>query len=140
MNYIAEVINLSLKKDSFLKQFTILTIRKRFLGLLKIYSIAIPEEQLESTILSLQSNMSTKLHKEWYITIHTDKDAIILFRNRIFRMSTVGLYPIHYQMLDTSQAVDKDKWDEMIRYAKTLGVPDDQCDFLPENFETFNYH
>ena len=29
---------------------------------------------------------------------------------------------------------DKDGWDEMIQYAKSLGVPDEQLDFLPEDF------
>lgn len=36
-------------------------------------------------------------------------------------------------------AAEKDKRDEMIGYAKSLGVPDNQCDFLPEDFRNRDY-
>jgi len=41
--------------------------------------------------------------------------------------------------MDTSDARDKGVWDEMIIYAKSIGVPDDQCDFLPEDYASQNY-
>ena len=31
------------------------------------------------------------------------------------------------------------RWDDMIQYAKSLGVPDEQCDFLPEDFTKQEY-
>ena len=42
-------------------------------------------------------------------------------------------------VLDVSRVEDKDKWEELIQYAKSLGVPDSQCDFLPENFAKETY-
>ena len=132
MSYYAEVINLSLKNDKILEGFPILRIKKRFLGLLKIYTIEVDEKNIDETVRLFQKNMSTKLRKEWYITFHTEEKVIIVFRKRIFKLSGKGIVPVYQKVLDVSGAEDKEKWEEVIRYAKSLGVPDNQCDFLPE--------
>lgn len=132
MNYYAEVINLSLKNDKILEDFPILSIKKRFLGLLKIFTIEVDEKNIDETVKLFQKNMSTKLRKEWYITFHTEEKVIIVFRKRIFKLSGKGIVPVYQKVLDVSGAEDKEKWEEVIRYAKSLGVPDNQCDFLPE--------
>ena len=36
-------------------------------------------------------------------------------------------------------AEDKENWNELISYAKKLGVPNSQCDFLPEDFSKRTY-
>lgn len=41
--------------------------------------------------------------------------------------------------LDTTNSVDKKHWDEMISYAKSLNIPDNQLDFLPPDFRTEKY-
>lgn len=138
-NYHAEVLDVSLKQKKMVQEYTILNVRKRFLGLLKIYTISIPESEIEEAVNKFQKNMSTALHKEWYITFHTDTQAIILFRNRIFRLDATGIVPVHYQLLNTINAKDKQKWDAMIAYAKSLGVPDNQCDFLPDDYVSQKY-
>lgn len=132
MNYYAEVINLSLKNDKILEDFPILSIKKRFLGLLKIFTIEVDEKNIDETVKLFQKNMSTKLRKEWYITFHTEEKVIIVFRKRIFKLSGKGIVPVYQKVLDVSGAEDKEKWEEVIQYAKSLGVPDNQCDFLPE--------
>ena len=132
MNYYAEVINLSLKNDKILEDFPILSIKKRFLGLLKIFTIEVDEKNIDETVKFFQKNMSTKLRKEWYITFHTEEKVIIVFRKRIFKLSGKGIVPVYQKVLDVSGAEDKEKWEEVIQYAKSLGVPDNQCDFLPE--------
>ena len=38
-----------------------------------------------------------------------------------------------------SHAEDKENWNELISYAKKLGVPNSQCDFLPEDFSKRTY-
>lgn len=48
--YHAEVINMSLKSNKILKEFQIIDIKKRFLGLVKIITIAIPEGKIEKTV------------------------------------------------------------------------------------------
>lgn len=139
MYYHAEVINLSLENDKILEEFQILSTKKRFLGFVKIITIAIPEEKIEKTVKLFQKNMSTKLNKEWYITFHNAERVIVVFRERIFHLSGKGIVPVYQKRLDVSKAGDKDKWEELIQYAKSLGVPDSQCDFLPEDFEKETY-
>lgn len=137
--YHAEVINMSLKSNKILEEFQIIDIKKRFFGFVKIITIAIPEGKIEKTVELFQKNMSTKLNKEWYITFHNAERVIVVFRKRIFNLSGEGIVPVYQRLLDVSRAEDKDKWEELIQYAKSLGVPDSQCDFLPENFAKETY-
>ncbi|MDD4434182.1 MAG: hypothetical protein PHN48_10905 [Parabacteroides sp.] len=91
-NYHAEVINLSLKDKEMIKKYPLLSVKKRYLGYVKI-----------------------------------------------FYLSGKGITPVYQKCINTSHADDKQKWDEMISYAKTLGIPDEQCDFLPEDFDKMEY-
>ncbi len=79
-SYHAEVINLSLKDKKMIKKFPVLKCQNRFLGLCKIYTISIPEKDIEDEVKAFQKNMSTVLKKEWYITFHTSENAIVVFR------------------------------------------------------------
>ncbi len=139
-NYHAEILDVSLIDKKMIKDYTILNVRKRFLGLLKIYTISVPENEIEDVVEKFQKNLGRALHKEWYITFHTDNQAIVLFREKIFKLNVQGINPVHYQRLSTENAKDKKNWDDMIAYAKILGVPDDQCDFLPENYAEQQYN
>ena len=139
MKYHAEIVNISLKDKGMIQKYKILDIRKRYLGLVKIYTIAIPEEEIESALEEFQANLGTALKKEWYITFHTAQQAIVVFRKKIFRMSSKGIISVFQKPVDTTYAEDKQKWDEMIDYAKSLGVPADQCDFLPQDFIKQDY-
>lgn len=139
MNYCAEILNLSLKNKKIIKKYPIIEVKKRFFGALKIYTILVSEEIIDNAIDELQSNMSRNLNKEWYITFHTKERAKIVFREKTFDLSLNGIHPKYQTCLDTSKAKEKDIWDELIAYAKSLGVPDSQCDFLPENYMDMNY-
>ena len=83
--------------------------------------------------------MSTKLNKEWYITFHTDDEAIIVFRKKVFRLSAKSIVPVFQKLIDVTNVEDNADWKDMLAYAKSLGVPDNQCDFLPLDFRTQNY-
>ena len=76
--YHGEVINLSLRDVTMLNKFKIIDIKKRFLGLVKIYTVELPSEKIEEIAKHFQSNMSTNLKKEWYITFHNRERIIIL--------------------------------------------------------------
>lgn len=102
--------------------------------MVKIYTVELPSEKIEEIAKHFQSNMSTNLKKEWYITFHNRERIIIIFRTRIFDLSGKGIIPVHGKMLDVSYAEDKENWNELINYAKELGIPNSQCDFLPEDF------
>ncbi len=138
-NYRAEVINLSFKNRKVINEYPILDIKKIFWGLVKIYTVSIPENNIEKVVKSFQENMSTALNKEWYITFHTAKKVIVVFRHRIFTLAAEGIVPIYQKCIDTSHAKEKDEWNTMIAYAKSIGIPESQCDFLPENFQELNY-
>ena len=66
--YYGEVINLSLKDKKMLKKFPVIKCKNRFWGLCKIYTISIPEKDIDATVKAFQENMSTALKKEWYIS------------------------------------------------------------------------
>ena len=86
------------------------------------------------------SRCSGQSNRKWYITFHNAEQVIVVFRKRIFYLSAKGIRPVQYKKLDTTYAAEKEQWDEMIEYARSLGVPDDQCDFLPESFDKQMYH
>ncbi len=133
-NYHAEIVNLSLKNKKMIKEYTILRCRKRFWGLCKIYTIIVPERDVEDAVNRFQNNLGKALNKEWYITFYMAEKVIIVFREKKFRVSGKGIIPVYQKCINTSCAEDKQKWDEIVEYAKSLGVPDEQCDFLPENY------
>lgn len=138
-SYHAEIINLSQNDTSIFKHLNVMDVRKRFWGMVKIYKISILEKDIQETINSVQSNMSRKLKKEWYATFHNSEKAIVVFRKKLFKLSTTGIIPVYQQKLDTTNSVDKEHWDEMISYAKSLNIPDNQLDFLPPDFRTEKY-
>jgi len=138
-NYNAVIINLSQIDTSIFKQFDIINIRKRFLGIIKLYKITVPQEAVQETVSKVQANMSRKLKKEWYATFYNSEKAIIVFREKKFELSTKEITPVYQQKLDTTNADDKKQWDEMINYAKSLNIPDSQLDFLPTDFRTEYY-
>ena len=49
-------------------------------------------------------------------------------------MSGKGIVPVYQKSIDTENVEDKELWYEMLAYAKSIGVPERQCDFLPEGF------
>lgn len=139
-NYHAVIINLSQKTKEIFNQYKVMKIQKRFLGLLKLYKIEVPESDIENAIDIVQSNMSNKLSKEWYAVFYNSKIAVIVFKKRVFRASTKGIIPEYQKVLDTSKAEDKNTWDEIIIFGKSLGIPDSQLDFLPPNFANEQYY
>lgn len=52
--YYAEVVNLSLKDKKMLKKYPIVKCKNRFLGLCKIYTISIPENDIDYTVKVFQ--------------------------------------------------------------------------------------
>jgi hypothetical protein len=138
-NYHAEIINLSQNATSVFKQLKVIGVRKRFLGFVKIYKISISEDNLSEVLTLVQRNMSRKLSKEWYATFHNADNAIVVFRKKVFHLSTRGISPEYQRCLNTETAEDKQHWDEMLNYARTLDIPDSQLDFLPPDFRAETY-
>ena len=59
-SYHAEVINLSLKDKKMIKKFPVLKCQSRFFGLCKIYTISIPEKDIED-VTNLRQKYRNKL-------------------------------------------------------------------------------
>lgn len=70
---------------------------------------------------------------------HAEILDVSLVQKKMIKLNTAGIHPVHYQRLNTADAQDKQNWEDMIAYAKTLDVPDDQCDFLPEDYTSRKY-
>lgn len=138
-NYHAVIINLSQIDMTIFKHYSVMNIQKRFLGIVKIYKISVPEWDIPKAVSIVQENMSKKLKKEWYATFYNPEKAIIVFNKKKFELSTNGITPVYKQKLDTTNADDKKHWDEMISYAKSLKIPDSQLDFLPPDFRGETY-
>lgn len=134
-NYHAVIINLSQLDKSIFKRFTIIEVRKRFFGIVKLYKLSIPKADIQEAVIGIQANMSNKLKKEWYATFYNAEKVIIVFRQKRFELLSSGIVPIYQKLLDTTDAVDKRRWDAMINYAKSLGIPENQLDFLPTDFK-----
>lgn len=60
--------------------------------------------------------MSRKLNKEWYAALYNPEKAIIVFREKIYELSTKGITPIYQKKVDIKNADDKYHWDKMIDY------------------------
>jgi hypothetical protein len=138
-NYHSEIVNLSQNNTNIFNEFNVIGVRKRFLGFVKIYKISIPENDLSETLTLVQHNMSRKLGKEWYATFHNADKAIVIFREKAFSLFTIGIIPEYQKCLSTDSAKEKQQWNEMLNYAKALGIPNSQLDFLPPDFMTEAY-
>lgn len=77
--YHGEVINLSLRDVSILNKFKIIDIKKRFLGLVKIYTVELPSEKIENIVKYFQSNMSTNLKKNGILPFTIEKEFSSFF-------------------------------------------------------------
>ena len=75
----------------------------------------------------------------WHAKLGTIEDKFYYNGQWYYKVSGKGINPVYQKCIDTTSANDREKWDEMIEYAKSLGVPEEQCDFLPEKFMEDNY-
>lgn len=84
--YHAEVINLSLKDKKMIKKYPVLKCKNRFLGLCKIYTISISENDIEDVVKAFQKNMSTSLKKRmvYYVSYIRRRNCSFSGKNLCF--------------------------------------------------------
>ena len=124
-SYHGIIINVSQRDKSILRKMQIIGVKKAALHLIKLYKVEVKAEEIEDTIKSLQQNLSAKLlfkFKNFYFHFYRNDELIVVFRDRIFRLST-----------------DRSTWDEVIQYGISLGIPDKQLDFFPCRIEDEEY-
>lgn len=81
-----------------------------------LYGIKVDRNDYESTVVNIQAHM--KADKPFYNHLYDDEILIVIFRERIFRMTTHA-----------------SSWEEVIQYGVALGIPKHQLDFWPNRFQ-----
>lgn len=83
-----------------------------------LYRIEVKMHQIDRVIKRVQQN----LKEGWYVHFYKDKNLIVVFKDRIFRVTT-----------------NPETWKTILLYGKSLHIPADQLDFFPcsEEDETF---
>jgi hypothetical protein len=81
-----------------------------------IYGVEIQNDKLEKTVALLQKNLKDDI--SWYFHIYNDKELIVVFKNKVFRVKP-----------------HKSTWNKIVRYGKEQGIPAHQLDFWPNRFQ-----
>lgn len=113
--YKGVVIRESLVDPSVLDMVAVLSIRTEAnqdnpAGTWHCYTVQVSLEEIEK----LQSSLKRK--GGWYMHFWKNRDMIVVFRDKLFR--------IDYE--------DKSTWKDAVEYGRSVGIPDEQLDFLIE--------
>ncbi len=116
MNYHGIIIDKSLNDSSIIDSLNILG--KKESGNWILFKIEISSEEKETKIKELQEQLKEK----YYFHIYRKDELIIIFKEKIFRVTT-----------------NKESWTEARYYGKSLDIPEEQLDFLPCKMEDEKY-
>jgi len=111
------VINLSQKDPSILNSLEVIGNRAVVPGLLTLNKICVQPDDVEHVIQLLQGNMRDRFRpfaKGFYFHLYRNDELIIVFKDRIFRVTT-----------------DPATWTEAIKFGLGQGIPRKQLDFQP---------
>lgn len=75
-----------------------------------LYKIEVKSRDIKKIIKELQENMIDG----FYFHFYKDDELIVVFKKKIFKIKT-----------------DKSTWNEVIKYGKSLGIPEEELDFYP---------
>ena len=110
------IVNVSLEVPKIIENLKIIGSKKSWGWIL--YKIEFGEKELKKMITFLQENMKP----EFYFHIYKDKELIVGFKKKIFKITT-----------------DKKSWEKAIKYGISLGIPKRQLDFFPCKIEDEKY-
>jgi len=115
----AIIVDKSLINQEILKDLKVLS--KTVDGDWILYKISVNEDDLESSILNIQSQMN---EGAWYFHFYDFEGSrmIVVFKNKIFEVNN-----------------DPKTWPEVLKYGTELGIPSEQLDFIPNRFADENY-
>ncbi|HKC04869.1 MAG TPA: hypothetical protein VKC54_03290 [Patescibacteria group bacterium] len=106
------LIDQEFKNPLFPENFEVFSIKQD--GDWKIYGVEIQE--IGGVIENIQKNM--KSNAPWYAHLYNDKELIVIFKNKIFKVRP-----------------HKSTWTEVFNYGKSLNIPEKQLDFWPNRFQ-----
>ncbi len=89
---------------------------QQVVGSWRLHGIEVPYQDLTAAIERIQPAM--KADVPFYAHLYNDTDLIVIFRERIFRVTP-----------------DTATWKPIIEYGENLGIPKEQLDFRPNRFQ-----
>lgn len=124
MNYEGTIIEESLENKNILKDVKILAtkiekvVREHKTPWIKkwtLHTVEIPESQAESIAKKISKALDSK--HNWYADFKNDTHHYIIFRDKVF-------------LIDKQS---KEQYDEAKKYGISLGIPEYQVDFSPDD-------
>ncbi len=112
------IVNKSLKNESVVDTWNVIGKKK---GNWVLYKVSVNEDDLNSFIKKLQSNMAKGA---WYAHFYNKNGSkiIVVFKEKVFETSN-----------------NKENLNKIVQYGKSLGIPLEQLDFIPSTFTSETY-
>ena len=102
------LVDVSQKNKSIFNNLKILGQKKAWGWIL--YKIGVEPKKFDKTLKQLQENMV----EGFYFHFYKNEELIVVFKEKIFKVKT-----------------DKSSWKDIIKYGKSLKIPEKQLDFYP---------
>ncbi len=115
----AIIVDKSLQDLTMLKGLNVLSEKKA--SDWTLYKVSVPESGLLKTIKMIQENMTEGL---WYFHFYNEDGSrlVIVYEDKVFYTDN-----------------NIENWNEAIAYGKSIGIPLEQLNFVPNTFETEEY-
>jgi hypothetical protein len=124
MNYSGVIIEESLENKDILKDVKILETKVEevteehktpWIKQWTLYTVEIPENQVKEVAEKISKALDSE--HDWYADFKNDTHHYIIFRNRVFYIDRKN----------------KEQYDEAKQYGISLGIPEYQVDFAPDD-------
>jgi hypothetical protein len=118
MEYHGIIVNKSLKDESIVSSWDVIGQKE---GGLILYKVSVQEENLDRFIRDFQTNINKG---SWYAHFYNEDGSklIVVFKEKLFETDN-----------------RKENWKTIVEYGKSLNVPAEQLDFVPNSFSTETY-
>lgn len=115
MEYHGNFLDMEFKDPNFLEEFKVLKTRKSKTNPWTHYLVVVKEDELEDVIREVQEQL---IFPGYYAHLYNrdGSDVIVIFPHRVFRASS-------------------DRLDEAREYGRSIGIPQEQLDIKPLNFD-----
>ncbi len=110
------VLDLEFNDPKFINQFKIFAKRKSKTNPWTLFGIEIDDNKLEESIKGIQNNL--KSSQPFYAHLYNDEEIIVVFKEKVIKAQP-----------------NKSSWDSIIKYGRTLTIPEEQLDFWPNRFQ-----
>jgi len=115
MEYHGNFLDTEFKDSNFLKKFKVLKTRKSKTNPWTHYLVVVKKEELEKVIKETQKQL---IEKGYYAHLYNEdgSEVIVIFQEKVFRTNS-------------------SKLEEVKKYGRSLGIPENQLDIKPLTFE-----